>query len=121
MTDQDYDLEDRLLHYAAGIMRLEERLPKSRSGNHAAGQIIRCGTSPLSNHGETQGAESRADFIHKFSICFKELKETRRWLKLIRLVPLVEDATETNRLLDETEQLIKIFASSIATARRRGE
>jgi four helix bundle protein len=79
-SQQQFDLEERLLQFAAQIIRIEGQLPKSRTGNHVAGQLLRCGTSPLSNHGEAQGAESRNDFIHKLSICYKELRETRRWL-----------------------------------------
>src|ERR1039458_4157476 len=54
--DTDYDLEERLLEYSARIIRLVERLPNTRAGNHLAGQLLRSGTSPLPNHGETQAA-----------------------------------------------------------------
>ena len=50
----EYDLEERLLEYSARIIRLVERLPNSRAGNHLAGQLLRSGTSPLPNHGEAQ-------------------------------------------------------------------
>jgi len=65
MKERQYDLEERLLEYAANIIRLVERLTGTRAGNHIAGQLLRCGTSPLSNHGEAQAAESRNDFIDK--------------------------------------------------------
>lgn len=112
-----YDLEERLLDFAANIIRLVETLPNTRAGNHVAGQLLRSGTSPLPNHGEAQAAESRDDFIHKFSICLKELRETRRWLRLIVRVPLLKDPTGTNALILESEELIKIFAKSIRTAK----
>jgi four helix bundle protein len=118
MKDRSYALEDRLLEYAASMIRLVERLPKTRAGNHLAGQLLRSGTSPLPNHGEAQAAESRNDFIHKFSICLKELRESRRWLRLARRVPLIKPPTEFDPLLEETESLIKIFATSIRTAKR---
>lgn len=84
-----YDLEDRLLEYSVEIIRLAERLPKTRTGNHITGQIIRSGTSPFSNHGEAQGAESQKDFVHKMGVCLKELRESERWLKLIFKIPLL--------------------------------
>ena len=37
----DYDLEERLLEYSARIIRLVERLPNTRAGNHLAGQLLR--------------------------------------------------------------------------------
>jgi len=121
MKEKQYDLEERLLDYAANIIRLVERLPDTRAGNHVAGQLLRCGTSPLPNHGEAQAAESRKDFVHKFSICLKELRESRRWLRLARRVPLVKLPTEFDPLLEETEALNKIFATSIRTAKRNVE
>jgi four helix bundle protein len=79
--------------------------------------LLRCGTSPLANHGELQGAESRKDFIHKLGICLKEIRETRRWLRLIHRVPLVAPP-KIEPLLSETEALIKIFSASIRTAEK---
>ena len=61
----DYDLEERLLEYSARIIRLVERLPATRAGNHIAGQLLRSGTSPLPNHGEAQAAESANDLVHR--------------------------------------------------------
>jgi hypothetical protein len=69
--EKPYDLEDRLLEYAVRVIRLVDALPATRAGRHVADQLLRCGTSPLANHGELQGAESRKDFIHKLGICLK--------------------------------------------------
>ena len=35
--------------------------------------VLRSGTSPYPNHGETQAAESPKDVIHKFRVGLKEL------------------------------------------------
>ena len=72
-----------------------------------------------SNDGEAQAAESADDFIHKLSICLKELKESRRWLRLIRRVPLLKPESQVNPVLEETEELIRIFSASIKTSRQR--
>ena len=79
-----FDLEDRLLEFASAVIDLSESLPSTRAGNHVAGQVLRSGTSPYPNHGEAEAAESREDFIHKLKICLKELRETRRWARLIK-------------------------------------
>ena len=73
----------------------------------------------MPNHGEAQAAESPADFIHKLSICLKELRESRRWLLLIQRVPLIREPEQVGPLLAETEELIRIFYRSIQTARNR--
>ena len=118
-TNRDFDLEERLLDYAAAVVRFTEAMSRSQAGVHVAGQLLRSGTSPLPNHGEAQAAESNADFIHKMSVCLKELRETRRWLRLTQRVPLVKAPTSIDPLLAETEELIRIFYSSIATAKKK--
>jgi len=116
-----FDLEDRLLEFASAVVDLSESLPGTRAGNHVAGQILRSGTSPYPNHGEAEAAESRDDFIHKLRICLKELRETRRWGRLIKRKAWARDETPLLFVLGECEQLIRIFHSSIQTAKRNAE
>jgi four helix bundle protein len=120
VEDKVFDLEDRLLDYAAAIIRLVEELPKTRAGNHVVAQLLRSGTSPLPNHGEAESAESPADFIHKLKVCLKELPETKRWLRLVVRIPaLAPNAVDP--LLRETVELIRIFVVSIRTAEKRSK
>jgi four helix bundle protein len=119
MNERKYDLEERLLEYSVRIVKLVEKLPNTRAGNHVAGQLLKSGTSPYPNHGEAQAAESKKDFIHKMRICLKELRESKRWQKLIQRVPLVKPPDRVDDLLQETEELIKIFVSSIRTAEKK--
>ncbi len=114
--ERKFDLEERLLDFAALIIRLVESLPKTRAGNHIAGQLLRSGTSPLPNHGEAEAAESPGDFIHKLRICLKELRETLRWLRLIERIPMSAD--ELPDAMKESDELIRIFVASIRTAMR---
>jgi four helix bundle protein len=116
--NRKYDLEVRLLEFTSAVIDLSEQLPDSRAGNHVAGQILRSGTSPYPNHGEAEDAESREDFIHKLKVCLKELRETRRWARLIQRKDWVKDETTLLFILSEADELIRIFFSSIQTARR---
>jgi four helix bundle protein len=116
MKKQTYDLEERLLEFSVRIIKLVEQLPNTRTSNHVAGQLLRSGTSPYPNHGEAQAAESPKDFIHKLRISLKELRETHRWLKLIQRVPLIKKTELVTDIMEETEELIKIFVASIKTA-----
>ena len=116
-----YDLEDRLLKFAASIVELTESLPNTRAGNHIAGQLLRCGTSSLSNHGEVEAAESRRDFLHKLRICLKELRETKRWLRPVGRVKKLESPANFIICLDEVEELIRIFVASIRTAEKNAK
>ncbi len=114
-----YDLEERLLDYASRIISMAGAMPRNRAANHIADQLIRSGTSAYGNHAEAEGAESRDDFIHKMRVCHKELRESRRWMKLVQRANFLP-ATTLEALLSEADELVLIFASSIRTAQRNG-
>jgi len=111
-----YDLEERLLEFAAAIIDLSESPPRTRAGNHISGQILRAGTSPYGNHGEAQAPESAEDFIHKMKICLKELRETRRWARLIDRKRWLVKNPQLSFVLRESEELNRIFNKSIQIA-----
>lgn len=114
-----YDLEDRLLQFAVAVVELTDDLPNTRSGNHIAGQLLRCGTSPYGHHGEVESAESRKDFIHKLKVCLKELRETRRWLRLLSRLKKMNRDPRLVACVAEAEELIRIFVASVRTTERR--
>lgn len=112
-----YDLEERLIGFGVRACRISASLPETFVGTHIARQLVRCGVSPAANYGEAQSAESRRDFIHKLKMCLKELRETQVWLKYgqrleLAALPELEDA------IQECDELIAIFVTSIETARK---
>ncbi len=118
MGDREFNMEARLLDFSVGVIKVVEILPNTRVGNHIAGQLIKSGTSPYANHGEAQAAESPKDFVHKPRICLKELRETKRWLELIGKAQLLKEMPEFIEMIQENEELIKIFVASINTANK---
>ena len=81
-TSKANDLEKRLISFASVIVSVSSKLPRTPQGRHICDQILRSGTAAAANYGEARGAESRADFIHKLKIVFKELNETTNWLEI---------------------------------------
>lgn len=112
------DLSDRLWHFAARVGKVVDALPDTRLGRHVAGQLVRCGTSSAPNYDEGCAAESKADFIHKLSVALKEMKETRGWLRFTVIANLLAEKKAT-AVIDESEQLCKILAQSVLTAKSR--
>jgi four helix bundle protein len=110
------ELEERLIDFAVRIIKLVANLPKTPAGKHIAGQILRSGTSPAPNYGEARGAESHADFTHKYGIVLKELNETFVWLRIIKRSELLNPELLAE-ILDENQQLCRIFTASLKTAR----
>ncbi len=116
---ESYDLEDRLVQFGITVIRMAEKIPNTRAGNVLGGQIVRSCTSPALNYGEAQAAESRRDFVQKFKIILKELRETKICLKLIKGIGLVKDENLVCLNEKENNELIAIFVKSIATAQSK--
>lgn len=113
-----FDLEERLIKFAVKIIELANSLPSSPVGNHMTGQMVRSGTSPALNYGEAQSAESRKDFVHKMSICLKELRETFVAVKIVNYSNLTNKTELLEWCFNENNELISIFVKSIETANK---
>ena len=118
--DNEFDLEDRLIDFAARCIKVSDALPSTKAGEHLSGQLCRSGTSPALNYGEAQGAESRKDFIHKMKVCLKELRETIVCLKIMIKAKLI-GAESLQLLVEEADELIPIFVTSVNTAKKNLE
>jgi len=118
MKAKKFDLQERFIDYAVRIMKVSEKLPNTKIGNHIRAQILRSGTSPAPNYGEAQSAESKPDFIHKLKIAHKELRETDVWLKIIVKAELIKPTAKLTPLLKETNELISILFKSVDTAKK---
>jgi four helix bundle protein len=110
------DVEERLLEFAVRVGKAIDTLPDTRLGRHIAGQLVRSGTSPAPNYAEACAAESKKDFIHKLAIVLKELRENSVWIRLIVKSELVPEK-RLELLRDECDQLCKIIAKSLVTAK----
>ncbi len=110
--NKKYDLEERLLNFALQITEIVEGLPDTKVCNHLGGQLLRSGTSPALNYGEAQSTESKKDFIHKFKIILKELRETSITLRILDRKSLLNDRS----IPKENDELIAISFASIKTA-----
>lgn len=112
------DIESRLVELAVNIIAVTDEMPQTRAGDHLAGQLLRSGTSPAAHYAEARGAESDRDFIHKLKLCFKELNESRVWLRIIGKSKLLttESARHTYR---ECDELCRIISNSIKTTQNR--
>jgi four helix bundle protein len=116
MKEKKFDLDERLIDFAVSIINLVEMLPPTKSGNHLGNQLLRSGTSPSLNYGEARSGESKNDFIHKMKVCLKELRESFNCLRIIKKANLAPNERAIMDIIDECDELISIFVSSIVTA-----
>jgi four helix bundle protein len=111
------DLNDRFINFTVMCLKIADGMPRSFAGQHLAGQLIRSATSPALQYGEVQGAESKADFVHKFKIGLKELRETHNCLRIILAMDWKGKNSEAlEPAIKEVNELIAISVSSIRTA-----
>jgi len=111
------DLEKRFISFAGSVVKLCPKLRKSIEGRHISSQILRSSTATAANYAEARGAESRSDFIHKLRVVLKELNETAVWFQLIVEVGLLPPEL-TAAIVAENQELCRIIAASIKTARQ---
>lgn len=110
------ELSDRLLDFAARVGKTVDALPDTRMGRHIAGQRLRSGTSPAPNYSEACAAESRRDFVHKLSICLKELRESGCWIRMIIKAELLTEH-QMLQIQSECTHWCNIIGKSIVTAK----
>lgn len=109
MNAKPPDILQRTFEFAVRVVRLCQHLDEQGySGRTLGKQLLRSGTSIGANVEEAQAGQSRADFIHKYSLALKEARETHYWLRLLiaaavlpesRIAPLVAEADELRRIL----------------------
>ena len=111
------DLLERTFEYSGRVISLYGKSAHNEVGHVLGKQLLRSGTSIGANVHESQAAQSKADFISKISIAYKEAIETIYWLRLISVQQLIEE-NYLNELLDETSQLSKILSSILLSSKQ---
>ena len=113
----NFNLEERTASYSKLVIDLSMDLVRDLESNIFRKQLVRSGTSVGANYIEANEAFSDKDFLYRLRICRKEAKESDYWLKLIKHSCLGYNTKEINNdidaLIDETNQLIKIFSTII--------
>ena len=107
---KQYDLEERTLEFSKRIIRLAKVLQKNIINYELIKQLIRSGASMGANYREANETETKKDFKYRIRICRKEGKETIYWLNLV-IEANPEFEKRINPLLQETTELVKIFAA----------
>ncbi len=114
-----FDLHERTFRFAVQITKYVQTFPRDVVGFEYGKQLIRCGCSPGSNYEEADESASLKDFIYKIRTCLKEAKEARYWLRLSKVA--FGEAELNVWLLNEVDELIKIFNSRLAKAIKRNK
>jgi four helix bundle protein len=119
-TAKPWDIRERSFAYALRAIKLCQALERRKGGAAwvIARQFLRAATSIGANIEEAQSGESRADFVHKYSIAQKEAKERLYWLRLLGRSAIVPEDRLIS-IIRETEELIAVITTIVVKAKKR--
>jgi four helix bundle protein len=113
-----YDIHERIYNFIVRIIKLVNSLPKTDSNSVIIQQLLRCATSIGANDQEADGALTKKDFVHCYTIVRKETKETNFWLKLIADTnPFLKP--KMGSIIQEGQEIVSIVSSIINNARAK--
>ena len=112
VVEKTNDLSERTFKFAIRILKLLKNIKYSRGHDVVKNQLAKSATSVGANYEEAQGAYSREDFRYKTSICFREIKESNYWLRIIKEAEIA-DCKDLDNLIKESQELKNIFATIV--------
>jgi len=113
------DIPDRTKEFALRIIALYQFLDTRQGAARVLGnQLLRSGTSIGANVAEAKGAQSKADFLAKYSIAIKEAHETQYWIELIEKSKLLP-TSRLQAIAQECGELIAILTTTCKTLKAK--
>lgn len=109
---------DKSYRFALRILKLYIHLKKKKVDNGLCSQLLSSGTSVGANVEEAVGGSSRKDFINKLQIAYREARETRYWLRLLRDGEIMEKKLAESFLKD-CEEIIRILTAILNSSKGR--
>jgi four helix bundle protein len=116
MKQEPAILKQRTKDFALRIVRLYRSLPRTDEARILGKQLLRSGTPIGANYHAACRARSRAEFIAKLGVVLEEADETVFWLELLQEGTAFPREKLIN-LVQEANELVSIFVSSVRTAR----
>ena len=112
---EEITIQQRTEDFAIRVIRAYTILSNRRfddAGKVLAKQFLRSGTSVGANCAEAVYAQSKPDFISKYSIALKEASETKYWIVIMIKSELVTEY-DFSLMKEEIERIIKILTSTL--------
>ena len=100
----------RRLALAIRIVNAYKHLSEQKREFVLSKQLLKSGTSIAANLAEANGAISGADFSAKVSIAYKEARETKYWLDLLKDTGYIAKHAHTSIYHDVDEVAAILFA-----------
>ena len=107
---------EKSFQFSLRILKLFQHLREIKVERDLCTQLLRSGTSIGANVEEAIGGSSRKDFIHKLEIAYREARETKYWLRLLKESELLEEKLAISFIID-CEEILKILSAIINSSK----
>jgi hypothetical protein len=108
-------VSDQLLTFVSGCLGIAGKLPESLVGRNVAEELLKPSVASYFRHGEAEATPTAKGFADKFKEVEKELRASRQALRLIQSLDSSGDRKEVESLIEQADELIRIFFRSIRT------
>ena len=115
---QENVILDKSFKFGLRVLKLYIHLKKKKVDVGLCSQILDSGTSIGANVEEAIGGSSRKDFINKLQIAYKEARETRYWLRLLREGEMLERKL-ADSFLKDCDEIIAILTAILNSSKGR--
>lgn len=109
-------VQEKSFAFTVRIVNAYKFLRKEKQEFILSKQLLRCETSIGANVEEAIGAHSKADFVSKMTIAYKEARETLYWIKLLLSTEFFSKETAQS-LINDAEELCKIISKILTTTK----
>ncbi|MDD5290615.1 MAG: four helix bundle protein [Patescibacteria group bacterium] len=104
--------------FALRIIKLYKYLISDKKEFILSKQVLRSGTSIGANIEEAIGGQSRKDFFSKITVAYKEARETKYWISLLKDGKFLEEKF-ADSILNDCEELCKIIGKIQSTVKNK--
>ncbi len=113
-------IQQKSYDFALRIVKLYRHLTEKKKEYVLSKQVLRSGTSIGANVEEALGGQSRADFMAKMAVAYKEARETHYWIRILRDSKYITDR-EASSVLSDIEGILKIISRIQLTIKTKNE
>jgi four helix bundle protein len=105
-----FDLEERTAKFGESIVQFAKQIQLTAITNPIIGQLVRSATSIGANYCEADDAGSRKEFKYRISVCKREARESKHWLRMLAAAA-PELKQDIRKFWIEAKELHLIFAA----------
>ncbi|WP_146431888.1 four helix bundle protein [Blastopirellula retiformator] len=109
-SKRSFDLEERTARFGKAAIRFLRTIPENSVTRPLIQQAVRSATSVGANYCEADDAGSKKEFKYRISMCKRETRETKHWLRMLATAD-PERKEECRKIWQEAKELHLIFAT----------